>query len=93
MNTREQFDIIIKNSLAENKTDPDMHLIEEMAELMVELCKEGRNRASNFNEELSHVFFQIHKVLVQNGLTVEELMEMCIEETKVRFPSQMEGVK
>jgi hypothetical protein len=85
----EQFNIVVNNSLQENKTDPCMHLIEEMAELTVELCKEKRGRDHNFYVELSHVFFQLNKVIVEDGLTVEAVMEMCLKETKERFPHQL----
>ena len=89
MNIEKQFDIIINNSIKENKTDPDLHLVEEMSELMCELFNFKRGKQSHVCSELADVYFQIRKFLKKHKMTEEDLMKTCIKKTHELFPHQL----
>lgn len=89
MTTKQQYNQILKNSLADNLTDPEEHIIEEMGELIAELSKKRRGRPNECLDELADVKFQIDKFLLKIKLPEEHLMKLSINKTAEKFPHQL----
>ena len=90
MNIEETYKAIINHSIENSDVPTTDHLIEEMAELTQELCKDKRRRTCNIFEELADVLFQIDKYLLEDNKSIDDLRKLSIAKSCVKYPDFME---
>ena len=77
--------------------DPEIKLCEEMAELIQAILKFREKRTARKaiarNKEMSDVFFNFIAYMFKSGVTKKQLVKIAFEETKERFPEELEGLK
>ena len=90
MNSKQTYNEIINHSIENHFVPVADHLIEECSEVIKELCNENRGRGNNTIPELADLLFQIDKYLKSVNCTREDLEELSIAKSCVKYPDFME---
>jgi NTP pyrophosphatase (non-canonical NTP hydrolase) len=90
MNEKQTYNEIIIHSIENSEVPIVDHLIEELSELISELCKKKRDRPHSVNGEMADVLFQMDKYLKTYNTTIEDLRSLSIAKSCVKYPEFME---